>query len=652
MSGSISGTRVRLVGGILLLAAVPLWVRWATPWLLSLPSHFRYDAEVFSQDNLFDEKQDRFSGEMLSHSRFYYETIGRDRGVQMIRNVFDVRKTSGQKIFSVERILRIDPRTQRHVAGGQGRVRKGYLFGPRGVGKEAFTYWHVNYDVPARMVYDGSQILHGLSVNRYVCHFQADQTDELTHLPGVPAKRGVILDIELTLWIEPVSGWLVQYNDRTLASFYDRVTGYKLYPWNRFENRLTVLSVMQQVRRATWQKWKVRFVEYGCPLLLGLGAFSLLFLGSVLRRINLILLWARSRQRMESLLLSRYAPVVVGVFLLMTVMVLWLFLRQHARQQLDHTFSVDRARLSEHLGIEMENRISALRRLAARWNRPGMTTTLRAADVNHYLHDFPDYQAIAWIDSSFRVQWIAPLESNPGVVGFNLASEERRMSALIAARDRKDVSVTHPITLIQGEKGFLLCIPLFNSRGVLDGFIVGVFRYQRLFDRIMRDWVATGQGVVILDHGEEIYRQGDQTLARSHWAKPTDVLFPGSNWQMVIWPHPEWVMRESSLLPLTVLLMGAVVSGLVAFAFYFAARAIRQRRSLEQEVLERRRIESKLQRFTQQMELANHELQKFNRVAVGREQRMIELKRQINELSVLLGRPAPYDLSFAEQKAA
>ena len=46
--------------------------------------------------------------------------------------------------------------------------------------------------------------------------------------------------------------------------------------------------------------------------------------------------------------------------------------------------------------------------------------------------------------------------------------------------------------------------------------------------------------------------------------------------------------------------------------------------------------------------LADHaeELTRFNRLAVGREQRMIELKQRINQLLQEMGRPPAYDLSF------
>lgn len=67
--------------------------------------------------------------------------------------------------------------------------------------------------------------------------------------------------------------------------------------------------------------------------------------------------------------------------------------------------------------------------------------------------------------------------------------------------------------------------------------------------------------------------------------------------------------------------------------------------TLQEEVAERLQAESTLQQRTK-------ELERFNRLMVGREERMIELKRQVNECNAELGRPEPYDLSFLEQEVA
>lgn len=59
------------------------------------------------------------------------------------------------------------------------------------------------------------------------------------------------------------------------------------------------------------------------------------------------------------------------------------------------------------------------------------------------------------------------------------------------------------------------------------------------------------------------------------------------------------------------------------------------------DITERRQAEEESQRHLQ-------ELERFNRLTVGREQRMIELKREVNETAHKAGLAPPYDLAFAE----
>ena len=52
------------------------------------------------------------------------------------------------------------------------------------------------------------------------------------------------------------------------------------------------------------------------------------------------------------------------------------------------------------------------------------------------------------------------------------------------------------------------------------------------------------------------------------------------------------------------------------------------------------------------MKTRNAELERFNRAMVDRELGMIDLKRQINDLSGELGREPPFDLSFLDAPMA
>jgi PAS domain S-box-containing protein len=65
------------------------------------------------------------------------------------------------------------------------------------------------------------------------------------------------------------------------------------------------------------------------------------------------------------------------------------------------------------------------------------------------------------------------------------------------------------------------------------------------------------------------------------------------------------------------------------------------------DITDRKHQEQKLQEYTREIERNNQQLEVFNRMAIGREERMIELKQQVNQLSRELERQAPYDISFA-----
>ena len=60
----------------------------------------------------------------------------------------------------------------------------------------------------------------------------------------------------------------------------------------------------------------------------------------------------------------------------------------------------------------------------------------------------------------------------------------------------------------------------------------------------------------------------------------------------------------------------------------------------------RRAAEDALRRQADELRQRNDELERFNRASVGRELRMVDLKRRINELCREAGRPEPYALDF------
>ena len=137
---------------LLLIVAVIPWRRFVVPRLTQLPDDFSYTADVVSYDRFFDPETQKFLPEQRSVTDFSYQAVRQDGGVLIVRNAINVRKITGEHIFTVERFYGIDPVTGMQVPGTGDHDRDGYLFAPANLLKgQSFTYWHVNYDGQAQM---------------------------------------------------------------------------------------------------------------------------------------------------------------------------------------------------------------------------------------------------------------------------------------------------------------------------------------------------------------------------------------------------------------------------------------------------------------------------------------------------------------------
>jgi len=264
-------------------AAFFIWVFIVAPSANALPEKFSYSAEINSVDNFYDEEIGDFLGGENSLTTFSYEVVGIEDNVLEVENVFDVRTQAGEEIFSVNRTYAIDRFSHKHVSRYGDRDRSGYLFAPSFLSEDStFTYWHINYDAPAQMEFEARENLFGLETFKYHTSYKGehiDQTEDLTYLPGVPDERGVVVEPELSIWVEPVSGRLVKYADETIAHYYDQETREKIAPWNKFSNTFTEQSVREQVALAQDEKVDTLLITWYVPLLLIVVFLAIIIFG-------------------------------------------------------------------------------------------------------------------------------------------------------------------------------------------------------------------------------------------------------------------------------------------------------------------------------------------------------------------------------------
>ncbi len=264
--------------------------------------------------------------------------------------------------------------------------------------------------------------------------------------------------------------------------------------------------------------------------------------------------------------LKRLLPLLLGVVASLAVLFTWQQLtingQIHIEQLIQQQANAIQSQLSEGLSIRM----LTLRQMANRWEANGGTPkALWEADAEAYVKDFYGYQAIELVDPSFKVRSVVPLAGNEAAQDIDFNLELRRKTTLQVARDLRQSMLTGNISLVQGGQGFLATFPLFVGEQ-FDGFIVGVFRFQTLFDSLLK--VPRGYNVAIYAGRELIY--GQELLSQYLQPKTVVVKAYYADWRIEVSPTLALVEDVKSYLPIVVLIGGLILVGLLMLVVYLA----------------------------------------------------------------------------------
>lgn len=528
---------------IVIFFSILVWCFVISNYIVGLGDNFQYSADVISLDNFYDSESKEFVGETNSVTKFQYKTLSRTNGALIIENTFDVKTTLNEQIVSLSRHLAIDKYTGEHVSDLGDRDRTGYLFAPRFLEPgQTFTYWHVNYDAPAEMQFVKEESLQGLTVYRYEADYSdsvIEQTEDLKYLPGVGTTKGVRLEPRLTLWVEPVSGWLVHYKDQTIAYFYDLNTGERIEPWNSFRNFYTEDSIAQQVAQAQNLKERILLARYGVPILLSLiwvinflsfllanrvssefYAKSFLFLLVLLFSTLLVFgSWWYARLRDDQLYVSNVTSAKNTIVNTITDRMMIYSSALEGVQGLFHASdSVSREEWTIYGdSINLQNRYAGIQgvgyvELLEKSEIPEIENQVRAEGFTDFsvfpLGDRDQYSTILYI-YPFN-------ESNRRAFGFDEFSEETRRKALNLSAQTDRVTLTDKVTLVQEtdeniQPGFLAYLPVYDDEGKIKGFVYSIYRMYDLMSGIFFGSEAEKIGFKIYD-ADSVERATEETL--------------------------------------------------------------------------------------------------------------------------------------------
>jgi CHASE1-domain containing sensor protein len=275
-------------------------------------------------------------------------------------------------------------------------------------------------------------------------------------------------------------------------------------------------------------------------------------------------------------------------------------------------------------------------------------------------------------ENYYPVYYLEPFKGNEAALGFDLGSSPSRLAAIIKARDSDEVIASEGITLVQEkgkQKGVLLFLSIYkgNAKSVADrrknllGFALGVFRIGDIVESAIEKIHVKGLGIdfklVDVSSDGEINvlhhhtpRSGQQIVSGWEYQRRLHDI-GGRSWRVEANPTPRLVNAHKSVYPIAIFIVGLLFTSLLtAYIYILMMRAGHVRELVNIRTTEVEEAKRELLKNNAELTKTLNELAQFNKHAMDRELRMIDLKKEINELSIKLGNDPPYNVSFAEDQ--
>ena len=181
-------------------------------------------------------------------------------------------------------------------------------------------------------------------------------------------------------------------------------------------------------------------------------------------------------------------PFLLGCGVLVLSGLLWWSLNQQRMLNMERFVQSETSQVASTITHDFDRRVQALQWFVSTWEQQGDDLTQDEFNslTSTLLLEYPGFQAIQWINSDLKVQWVIPLAGNEAVRHMNVAFNESRRIALQRAQHMKVPTMTPLLNLVQGGKGFIVYFPL-HINGRFNGFLTAVFRADRWIEHVLEN---------------------------------------------------------------------------------------------------------------------------------------------------------------------
>jgi hypothetical protein len=263
--------------GLAVLALAAMLRLWIAPLSEHLPADYTNTTILSEEDNFRNSPTGAWETSTLNTTRVD-QTITTSGQAAIIEGSLHVYFASGAVNFEVSGLYGVDRRTRLNLAGYGDVNRSGqYLFPPH-VQPHQYTIWDPLFVGLRQATFERVDKVDGLPVN--VFSFKGsgmDETSGYSYLADVPEHYYVHTDGDGTIWVEPLSGIVVDYLDSGVSYFFDPSTSTHVADFNKWNERYTPETRATQIKLARAARLRILALEVWLPAALLLVGF--LFMG-------------------------------------------------------------------------------------------------------------------------------------------------------------------------------------------------------------------------------------------------------------------------------------------------------------------------------------------------------------------------------------
>lgn len=295
--------------------------------------------------------------------------------------------------------------------------------------------------------------------------------------------------------------------------------------------------------------------------------------------------------------LSPLPFIAFALILCVTFAMQQVFIKQE--ENLIQAMANEEARLfSQSIEDQFNSAIIAIQRQAERWEaRKGTPINEWRQDAKHYIEDFSALRTLEWVDNSYHVRWVEPMQGNEDVVGLNIIFDDERRAALEGAAKKDRITLTKPLDLVQGYRAVIAYVPIYYDKE-FQGFIVGLMDLGMFFEDHVRTVSQESLEISILDNDRVVFTNHSETVSlQNEFSATSRISLFDRHWNITINPTQQFIDMHTSRIPELAAILGSIIALFASISIYYAIKLKYKNKALSD--------------VTNDLKIANEELEEF-----------------------------------------